>query len=71
MDRALARSRATLVRDLRGILLRFVPILGEGETVQDAVSRATLGAQESDTTGDSDANVAEPSRVTLGDRAAP
>ena len=71
VDRALERSRATLVRDLRGILLRFAPILGEAPTVEGAMSRATLGAQESDIVVDSGANVAEPSRVSLGERAAP
>src|SRR5271170_4924183 len=37
VDRALERSRATLVRDLRGILLRFAPISGEPSTVGGAL----------------------------------
>ena len=70
MDRALARSRATLVRDLRGILVRFAPIRGEAETLTSALSRATLGVQGLDTVGESAANLAESSHVSLGDRAA-
>jgi len=71
VDRALARSRATLVRDLHGILLRFAPILGEAPTVEGGLSRATLGAEESDIVVDSGANLAKPSHVSLGERAAP
>ena len=71
MDRALARSRASLVRDLRVILLRFVPIRGEGGTPEGAMSRATLGAQAPETVGDSGSNLAEVSRVSLGDRVVP
>ena len=71
MDRALTRSRATLVRDFRVILLRFAPIRGEGGTPDLAVSRATLGAQGSDNVRDFGANLAAPSHVSLGDRAAP
>ena len=71
VDRALARSRATLVRDLRGILLRFAPILGEAQAVEGGLSRATLGAQGSDIVVDSGANLAEASRVSLGEGAAP
>jgi hypothetical protein len=74
VDQALARSRASLVRDLRGILLRFAPIRGEGGTPEGAMSRATLGAQGSDTVGESGADLAELSRMShmsLGDRTAP
>ena len=71
MDRALTRSRATLVRDFRVILLRFAPIRGEGGAPEVAMSRATLGAQGMDTVTDSGENLAEPSHVSLGDRAAP
>jgi hypothetical protein len=71
VDRALARSRASLLRDLRGMLLRFAPIRGEGGTTSGAMSRATLGAQDSDTVADSGANLAEPSHTSLGDRTAP
>lgn len=71
VDRALTRSRATLVRDFRVILLRFAPIRGEGGAPEVAMSRATLGAQGMDTVTDSGENLAEPSHVSLGDRAAP
>ena len=71
MDRALARSRASLVRDLRRILQRFAPIVGEGGTPESAMSRATLGAQGLDTVEDSGANLAEPSHMSLGDRGLP
>jgi hypothetical protein len=68
VDRALARSRATLLRDFRVILLRFVPISGERPTLDPAMSRATLDAQPLDNASDCEANVATLSRVTLGDR---
>ena len=71
MDRALARSRVTLVRDLHAILLRFAPIPGEAPTAEGAMSRATLGVQTSDTAEDSSANLAELSRMSLGDRTRP
>jgi len=67
VDRALARSRASLVRDLRGILVRFAPIRGEDETLTSALSRAALAAQDPDTVGEFSANLAEPSHVSLGD----
>jgi hypothetical protein len=66
VDRALERSRATLVRDLRGILLRFVPVTGDGSTVGADMSRATLGAEASDVMGDSGETLATPSRGSLG-----
>jgi len=71
VDRAFAQSRATLARDLRVILLRFVRISGEAPTLDDAMSRATLGAQPCDTAVDCGANLAGLSRVTLGDRGLP
>jgi hypothetical protein len=71
VDRALERSRATLVRDLRGILLRFVPISGDGSTVGAAMSRATLGAEASDVMDDSGEKLATPSRGSLGVRRRP
>jgi hypothetical protein len=43
VDRALERSRATLVRDLRGILLRFVSISGEGSTPEGRNPSGVLG----------------------------
>ena len=67
VDRALGRSRATLVRDLRGALLRIVAIAGNAEAGADALSRASLGPQASDKMGDSGANLAVPSRVSLGE----
>jgi hypothetical protein len=54
VDQALARSRATLVRDLRGVLGRFAQNSGEPA----ALSRLTLGAQAAEATGDSVAAVA-------------
>jgi hypothetical protein len=71
VDRALDQSRATLMREMRAILLRFAPIPGNGSRSNTALSRATLGAQAAETTTDSGANVAEPSRMSLGDRPAP
>jgi len=68
VDRALERSRATLVRDLRGILGRLASIPGNAVTAEGVVSRATLGAQASDTMGDSGENLATLSRMSLGDR---
>src|SRR5436190_1272203 len=69
VDRALELSRATLVREVRGILRRLAPIGGSGEGGKTAMSRASLAAQASDTVDVSDENLAELSRVTLGDRA--
>jgi hypothetical protein len=66
VDRALERSRATLVRDLRGILLRFVPISGDGSSVGAVVSRATTGAQASDMMDDFGENMAAMLRGSLG-----
>ena len=71
VDRALERSRATLVRDLRGILLRFVSISGEGSTVGAPMSRATLGAEASEVMDDSGGKLATPSRGSLGVRRRP
>ena len=71
VDRALERSRATLVRDLRGILLRFVPISGDGSSVGAVVSRATLGVEASDVMGDSGEKLATVSRGSLGARRRP
>jgi len=71
VDRALAVSRATLVRDLRGILLRIAPALGNAEVTPGPLSRATLGAQRVDTAMDSSENLAPLSRMPLGDRAPP
>ena len=68
VDRALERSRTTLVRDLRGILLRFVPISGNGSTVGAVMSRATVGAEASDVMDDSGEKLATPSRGSLGVR---
>jgi hypothetical protein len=62
----LERSRATLVRDLRGILLRFVPIPGDGSSVGAVVSRATLGVEASDVMDDSGEKLATLSRGSLG-----
>ena len=70
VDRALERSRATLARDLGAILLRFGVVIGEGPTVGSALSRASLDLQGSDKKADSAANLAQPSRVSLGDGAA-
>jgi len=54
VDQALARSRATLVRDLRGVLRRFAQNSGEAA----ALSHLTLGAQPAAATGDPVAPVA-------------
>jgi hypothetical protein len=66
VDRALERSRATLVRDLRGVLLRFASISGEPSAVGVTMSRATLGVQVPDSMGDSGENLATRSRTSLG-----
>ena len=66
VDRALERSRATLVRDLRRILQGFAPIGGEPSTVGAVLSRATLGVQERDSIGDSVEKLAASSRGSLG-----
>jgi len=71
VDRAFALSRATLVRDLRGILLRIAPAAGHAEGTRGSLSRATLGAQHADTATDSSEKLAPLSRMTLGDRAPP
>ena len=71
MDRVLALSRATLIRDLRGVLLRITPVLGNAEVTAGPLSRATLGAQRTDKATDSGENLAPLSRVTLGDGAPP
>ena len=68
VDRALAVSRATLVRDLRGILSRLAPIPGNAATLDGALSRATLGVQPADTMGESGEILAALSRVSLGDQ---
>jgi hypothetical protein len=68
---SLGASRATLVRDLRGILLRFVSISGEGSTVGAPMSRATLGAEASDVMDDSGGKLATPSRGSQGVRRRP
>lgn len=67
MDRAFERSRATLLRDLRGFLARFAVLGGEGATVGAAVSRASLEVQALVMMVDSRANLAPLSRVSLGD----
>jgi len=71
VDRAFALSRATLIRDLRGILLRIAPATGSAEVTRGPRSRATLGAQHADTTTDFGESLASLSRVTLGDGAPP
>jgi len=71
VDRALGPSRATLVRDLRGILVRFAPILGKDATAEAAMSRATLGEEGADIVKYSAASLASTSRMSLGDRTAP
>src|SRR5208337_2132604 len=58
VDRALGRSRATLVRDLRGVLVRFAALAGKAEAGKWALSRATLGSQVSEKSDDSGANLA-------------
>jgi hypothetical protein len=67
VDRALEVSRATLMRDLRGILGRLASIRGSAATPNDGLSRATLGAQALDTMGESGVNLATLSRMSLGD----
>jgi hypothetical protein len=69
VDRALEVSRATLVRDLRGILGRLASIPGNATTPDGWMSRATLGAQAADTMGESGVDLATLSRMRLGDRA--
>lgn len=71
VDRALARSRANLVRDLQGILRRFTFIRGEDPTVAAAMSRATLGAEDVGNMADSGESLAGLSRMSLGVRAPP
>jgi hypothetical protein len=71
VDRALDRSRATLVRELRGVLLRFMPIAGKPEATEAPLSRGSLGAQASDNTEEFGANLAALSRMSLGDRGRP
>lgn len=66
VDRALELSRATLVRNVRGVLLRFAPIPGIATAADPAMSRASLETQGPDITSDSAENLATPSRVTLG-----
>jgi hypothetical protein len=68
--RLLERSRASLTRDVRAILLRFASTPGDGPTPAAAMSRATLGAQAAEKTEDSGANLAELSRMSLGGRPA-
>ncbi len=67
----MARSRATLARDLRGILGRFAPISGIGAALDEAVSRTTLAAQATKITRDSTQNLAGTSRMSLGGGATP
>jgi hypothetical protein len=71
VDRALDRSRAILTRQMRAILVRFAPIPGTALSPETAMSRATLAAQVAETMRDSGVNMAEPSRMSLGDRRAP
>ncbi len=71
VDRALELSRATLVREVRGILRRFATNRGSDEGGQAPLSRASLAAQAVDTMAVSGENLAELSRVTLGDRSVP
>ncbi len=71
VDRALERSRATLVRDLRGFLLRFVSMSGDPLTVEAVMSRATLGVQGQDSMGDFSEKLAALSRGSLGVRPRP
>jgi hypothetical protein len=70
VDRLLERSRASLTRDVRAILLRFASTPGDGATPAAAMSRATLGAQAGEKTEDSGARLAELSRMSLGGRPA-
>jgi hypothetical protein len=71
VDRVLGRSRATLVRDVRGILLRFASISGEPPAPPGPMSRASLGAQEVDNSDEFGESLASPSRMSLGDRRSP
>lgn len=71
VDRALERSRATLVRDLRGFLLRFASMSGDPSTVEADMSRATLGVQGQDSMGDFREKLAALSRGSLGVRSRP
>jgi len=71
VDRAFDVSRASLVRDLRGFLLRFALPAGNGRTPEAVLSRATLGVETPDITDESAENLAALSRMTLGDRVAP
>ena len=68
VDRALEVSRATLLRDLRGILGRLASIRGNAATAEGGLSRATLGAQAPDTMGEYGGDLATLSRMSLGDR---
>lgn len=68
VDRALDRSRATLVREVRSILLRLAPGFGESKADGPAMSRASLGAQAAEMMSVSGRNLAELSRISLGER---
>jgi hypothetical protein len=68
VDRALERSRATLVRDLRGVLLRFAQIAGEPSTLGAVMSRATLDVEGPEFMGDSGEKLVTLSRGSLGVR---
>lgn len=70
VDHAFERSRATLARDVRALLLRFVSIPGDSPTPEGGMSRATIAAQAAEKTGDSGVNLAELSRMSLGERPA-
>jgi len=71
VDRAFDVSRASLVRDLRGFLLRFALVAGNGAPPAVVLSRATLGVEAPDINDESAENLAALSRMTLGDRVAP
>src|SRR5260221_10484332 len=64
VDRALDRSRATLERDLRGLLLRLASVSGDVTAASAAMSRATLGAYKSEITAGFRANLATPARTS-------
>jgi hypothetical protein len=68
VDRALERSRATLVRDLRGILLRLATMAGNAQAPEAGMSRASLSAESFDSMRDSSEKLATPSRGSLGGR---
>jgi hypothetical protein len=68
VDRALDVSRASLMRDLRGILGRLASIPGNASTADGGLSRATLRVQAPDIMVKSGVNLATPSRMSLGDR---